>query len=435
MQIKALKSDFVKSVLTLMTGTVIAQLIAYLIYPILTRIYSTADIGELGVYTRLVAFITAFATARYELTLPIAKQDNHAFSLYRLSFRISLLSLSTILVVGFLYYLFKPFDLSNYVFLIMVILSSYIMVWINLGTSWSVRKKLFHQISIQRVVNALSVNGLRLFFGLIHLGSFGLILGSLLGSFASIFVFIRTFLTEKKVFYPTKNIKRFRILAKEYKSFPLINLPHTLLDLGVDLIIATLIVIYYGKDVFGSYSHAYMMLKLPLIFFGQSIGQVFFNRCSEMINNQQDIYPLVKKTIRTLFLIALVPFTILFFYGTPIFVFVFGDQWAESGRIAEILAPALLLNFLVSPISTIALVLSKQKVMFGVGILVAFLQLFCFGLLPLLISIVHKLRFLPDMFSSLESVLIINTVFLMIVYAIVILVYLKFARQQSIKQY
>ena len=71
MQIKALKSDFVKSVLTLMTGTAIAQLIAYLVYPVLTRIYSPADIGELGVYTRLVAFIAAFATARYELTLPL----------------------------------------------------------------------------------------------------------------------------------------------------------------------------------------------------------------------------------------------------------------------------------------------------------------------------------------------------------------------------
>lgn len=435
MQIKALKSDFVKSVLTLMTGTAIAQLIAYLIYPILTRIYSTADMGELGVYTRLVAFITAFATARYELTLPIAKQDHHAFSLYRLSFRISLYSLSTVLLLGFLYYLFKPIDLSNYVFLIMVVLSSYIMVWINLGTSWSVRKKLFHQISIQRVVNALSVNGMRLFFGLIHLGSFGLILGSLLGSFASILVFVRTFISERRFFYPTKNTKRFRILAKEYKSFPLINLPHTLLDLGVDLIIATLIVIYYGKDVFGSYSHAYMMLKLPLIFFGQSIGQVFFNRCSEMINNQQPIYPLVKKTIRTLFLIALVPFTILFFYGTPIFTFVFGDQWAESGRIAEILAPALLLNFLASPISTIVLVLSKQRVMFGVGILVACLQLLCFGVLPLLMSILHKLGFLPDTFSSLEFILIINSGFLMIVFGVVILVYLKFARQQSVKQY
>jgi teichuronic acid exporter len=413
-----------------MTGTAIAQLIAYLIYPILTRIYSTADIGELGVYTRLVAFITAFATARYELTLPIAKQDNHAFSLYRLSFRISLISLSTILLLGFLYYLFKPVDLSNYVFLIMIVLSSYIMVWINLGTSWSVRKKLFHQISIQRVVNALSVNGLRLFFGLIHLGSFGLILGSLLGSFASIFVFIRTFLSEKKVFYPTKDIKRFRILAKEYKSFPLINLPHTLLDLGVDLIIATLIVIYYGKDVFGSFSHAYMMLKLPLIFFGQSIGQVFFNRCSEMIHKQQDIYPLVKKTIQTLFLIALIPFTILFFYGAPIFTFVFGDQWAESGRIAEILAPALLLNFLVSPISTLALILSKQKVMLGIGLLVAFLQVFCFGVLPMLFSALAKLGFLSADFHSFEIILTINTILLGIIYVVVIRMYLNFAKQR-----
>ncbi len=432
MQVKALKSDFVKSVLTLMTGTAIAQLIAYLIYPFLTRIYSTADMGELGVYTRLVAFIAAFATARYELTLPLAKQDHHAFSLYRLSFRISLLSLSTILVVGLIYYLLKPYDLSNYVFLIIVVLSSYIMVWINLGTSWSIRKKSFRQISIQRVVNALSVNGLRLFFGLVHLGSFGLVLGSLLGSFASIFVFIRTFVSEKKTFYPTKDIKRFRILAKEYKSFPTVNLPHVLMDLGVDLLIAMFVITYYGKGVFGSYSHAYLMLRLPLLFFGQSIGQVFFNKCSEMVNKQQDIYPLVKKTVRTLFLIAIIPFTILFFYGAPIFEFVFGKQWVESGKIAEILAPALLLNFLVSPISTLALILSKQKIMFGIGLLVAVLQCICFGVLPIAFSILMKLGILSTQFSDFEFILGLNSFVLTIIFGIVLIMYLYFARTKSL---
>lgn len=414
-----------------MTGTVIAQIIAYLIYPILTRIYSTADMGELGVYTRLVAFIAAFATARYELTLPLAKQDHHAFSLYRLSFRISLAALTAVLLAGFIYYLLSPFDLSNYLFLILVVLSAYVAVWINLGTSWSVRKKLFRQISIQRIVNALSVNGLRLVFGLFHLGALGLILGSLLGAFASIFVFVRTFLSERRVFYPTKDLKRFRILAKEYKSFPLINLPHTLLDLGVDLVIAGLIVVHFGKDTFGSYSHAYMMLKLPLLFFGQSIGQVFFNKCSDMINQGQDIYPLVKKTVRTLAVIAIVPFTVLFFYGAPIFAFVFGDQWEESGRIAEILAPALFLNFVISPVSTLALILSKQKVMFGIGILVAFLQVFCFGVLPMLLSLLHKFGFIPEGFPDMEFVLEVNTVLLTLVFGLVLGMYLRFARNTS----
>lgn len=151
-----------------MTGTVIAQLIAYLIYPVLTRIYSTADMGELGVYTRLVAFIAAFATARYEATLPLAKQDNHAFSLYRLSFRISLIVLTAVFLIGLSYYMLKPYNFSNYVFLVVSVLSAYVSVWINLGTNWSVRKKLFRQISIQRMVNSVSVNSLRLIFGILN---------------------------------------------------------------------------------------------------------------------------------------------------------------------------------------------------------------------------------------------------------------------------
>ena len=77
------KNTFIKSVSVLMTGTVLAQALTYLITPVLTRIYSTEEMGELGVYLRIVGFVAALATLRYELTLPIPKRDKHAFLLYR----------------------------------------------------------------------------------------------------------------------------------------------------------------------------------------------------------------------------------------------------------------------------------------------------------------------------------------------------------------
>ena len=66
-----LKSDFVKSVLVLISGTVMAQAIGYLISPFLTRIYSAEQMGELGMYMRVVGFVSALATARFELALPL----------------------------------------------------------------------------------------------------------------------------------------------------------------------------------------------------------------------------------------------------------------------------------------------------------------------------------------------------------------------------
>jgi len=422
---KIYQAEFVQSVVTLMTGTVIAQIIAYLVYPFLTRIYSTDEIGELGFYTRLVAFIAAFATARYELALPIAKRDQHAYQLFRLSFRIAFVVLIAVTLVGLAYYLFKPYQLSNFVFVLMTVVSAYIAVWINLGTSWAIRTKEFRKISIQRIVNALSVNSLRLIFGLFSFGSLGLIFATMLGSLFSIFVFVISFGKLKRDNLSFQNKKRMRVMAAEFKQFPKINLPHALLDLGVDLAVSSFILAYYGKSLFGSYSHAYLMLRLPLLVIGQSIGQVFFNKCSSLVNEGKSCYPLLLKTLKTLFLLSIVPFTILFFWGEPIFEVVFGEKWGESGRFASLLAPYLMLNFLVSPVSSLPLVLGRQKEMFLIGILVGLFHLFIYGLLPFLylVSPTNSVANLP-----FEMLLKSTMIGLSAILVIVLFLYLQYAK-------
>ena len=59
---KITKGDFFKSFTVLLSGTLIAQVIGYAIAPILTRLYSTEEMGELGFYMRLTGFISAIAT-------------------------------------------------------------------------------------------------------------------------------------------------------------------------------------------------------------------------------------------------------------------------------------------------------------------------------------------------------------------------------------
>ena len=53
------KSEFTKNVLTLMTGTTIAQAIPIAISPILTRIYTPEDFGVFALYIAIVSFIAS----------------------------------------------------------------------------------------------------------------------------------------------------------------------------------------------------------------------------------------------------------------------------------------------------------------------------------------------------------------------------------------
>lgn len=386
------QSEFARSVLVLTTGTVLAQLISYLVYPFLTRIYSPEEMGDLGLYMRIVAFVSAIATARYELSLPIAARDQHAFMLYRFSFRIALVILSAMGLMALGYFLASPYEPDALILLIMTIISAYVAVWINLGTHWSIRMKAFKRISQQRVVNAFSTNILRLIFGMFSWGTIGLIFATMIGSLLSGIVFIREFFIIRKFYNDGSSRKRMRVLGRQFSHFPRINLPHALLDMGMDLLVAMLIVYFYGDSVFGSYSHAYAMLRLPLMLIGQSVGQVFYSRCSELANAGESVVPLLIKTYRMLFLIAIVPFTLLFFYGEELFAFVFSEQWRESGQLAEIMAPWLMLNFVLSPVSGLPLVFGRQTDMFIIGIISAAMQLVIYGLLPLITTFdIHDL--------------------------------------------
>ena len=58
-------SDFLKSLAILMTGTIIAQAIGYLLAPIITRLFTPEEMGEFGIFQRLTTFIATVATARY----------------------------------------------------------------------------------------------------------------------------------------------------------------------------------------------------------------------------------------------------------------------------------------------------------------------------------------------------------------------------------
>ena len=67
-----------RNVITLITGTAIAQAIPIAISPVLTRIYSPDDFGVFALYLSITSIIAIVATGRYELaiTLPAKNEED-----------------------------------------------------------------------------------------------------------------------------------------------------------------------------------------------------------------------------------------------------------------------------------------------------------------------------------------------------------------------
>jgi teichuronic acid exporter len=378
------KSDVFKSFTVLFSGTLMAQVIGYAIAPILTRLYSNAEMGEMLYYMRLIAFISSIATLRYEAALPLPKRDEHSYLMYRFVYLFSFWLL--VFIAGFLLVFSLVFDLINLQpwFILFVVLGAAAMIVINVGTSWAVRTGTYGIISRQKITNSLVSNALKWGFFFLNWKSFGLILATLLGFIISALEFIWDFRTTHRRFRELFSPRKTRLVLKEHREFPLLNLPHVFIDNGRDMLLATLILAYFGEAVYGSYGHAYQMLRIPLMLVGVSVGQLFYNRSSEAMHKQKALTPILSKTIGVLTLVSIIPFTVLFFYGTEIFGFVFGTTWGIAGTYAETMAFWLMVNFVLSPISALPLLLNKQRYALIMGLVSSLIQVIPFWVFPLL---------------------------------------------------
>ena len=70
-------SEYSKNVLTLLSGTVIAQALPILFAPVLTRIFSPEEFAVYGVYIAVVMFCTVLSSGRYELAIILPEDDEN----------------------------------------------------------------------------------------------------------------------------------------------------------------------------------------------------------------------------------------------------------------------------------------------------------------------------------------------------------------------
>ena len=77
---------FARHVVTLASGTAIAQLLLVLAMPALTRLYTPADYGTLAVYSSTLTVLLVLASLRYEAAIPLPEDEEVAGSLLALTF-------------------------------------------------------------------------------------------------------------------------------------------------------------------------------------------------------------------------------------------------------------------------------------------------------------------------------------------------------------
>ena len=347
-----------------MTGTIVAQAIPIAIAPILTRLYAPEDFGVFALFMSIVSVIGVVATARYELAVILPKEDEDAINIIALSLIISfIISLLTLLIVFFfnepISKLLNNKGISRWLYFMP--LAIFLTGIYQVFNYWSSRKKKFVQNAVSRVSVSSSIAIGNLGMGYSLMGSAGLIFSGILSQFVGVLILGWEFVINLGSY--KKQISKKKVIENmiKYRNFAKINSPHALVDSLQDNGIIFLITYYFTSTIVGFYSFAFRILKAPVGLIGSSFYQVFYQKASIAINENQNLRILVVKILKKLFLFGLPFFLILFITAPWVFSIVFGEKWRVAGEIAQIMTPWMFFNFIISPLSCLPILLNKQK--------------------------------------------------------------------------
>ena len=358
------KSEFGRNVLTLMTGTSIAQAIPIAVAPILTRIFSPQDFGVFALYSAIALVSSAIATGRYDLAITLPSEDEDALHLLLLSLLIALSVSILLLVVVVLFNSTIASLLGNHEikpWLYFVPVSVFLTGVYQSLNYWLNRHKRFKGLAFTRIVQSCLSSAGQAGIGLGIHGSTGLVLGSILGQFASVVSFITV--SKNGFSSALKNITMSGVWrqAERYKRFPLLQAPATLIEANSAQLPVMLLGVFFSSTIVGFFSLSQRVIRLPMNIVGSSIGDVFRQRASRDFYIYGDSSVIFIATLKKLLFISTPLFLIFIFLAPDLFALVFGENWRVAGEYAQIMTPLFWLSFVVSPLSVMFIIAEKQN--------------------------------------------------------------------------
>jgi lipopolysaccharide exporter len=356
--------SFIRNVLTVIAGTAISQAIAIATIPLLTRIYSPSHFGVLAKYTVAATVMAVFACLSYQAAIVLPKRDESAFALLINCLFISLLvCLFTTLGIGafdteIAIWLDSP-DLLEWIWLIP--LGILARSWFTAFQLWNTRHKQFTNNAKGQVTKRLVGEGSKFGLNTVFPSSLGLIIGTLLGTFAGlIFVAIKTLKNTPRRFWRSISFRRSLILLQRYRHFPLYDLFSSTIAIISRNLPVILLGYFFSSAVVGFFYIAHRMVAAPLQLGATSVTQVYYQRANEA-KQKGNLDVITLQVFERLLVIFLTPLSLLCIAAPEITLVVLGPDWQESGVYLRWLSLWMFFMSIASPMHRIFAILERQN--------------------------------------------------------------------------
>ena len=398
---KTEKNQFLNNVITIFSGTTIAQIINFIAIIILQRyFYSPEEYAPFRLFFEFAAVFSSISALRLESGLILERDDNRALCLLRICLKYSII---TSLIGGFVFtfYFINEIKVFQYEWLLIILMPLAIFTngVIQISQSFFTRAKQFSTISASKIIHSITGGLTQIITGITGFNFIGLVLGRIAGLFSADINYLNKFL---KLFqWMKRNKNEEKRLIKKHKRFIFFTSPGVFIGNSINLVILIMLTHFYGDEFTGLTAAAIQYLGLICMLFSSSFAQVYYNEIAQ-INDAKKLIASYSYWIKRLGLFSLMGLVLLYFIPSSIVTYVLGEKWSGLLYIIKIISPWMGLMFMTSSLSYIFIRLGKQKEIFFFDI---------FHLVLIVGTLFSSQLFFNDGFETLYVITIAQSIF------------------------
>lgn len=333
----------------------IAQVILIITTPIITRLYSPAEFGEFTIFSNIAMILIPIINARYDLLIVNTKNDRSANILSQISFLISLLILLILIPIFTISAWLYPNFILDFIFIIIML---FLVSLTNIFTNYLNKERKYKVLSLINVFRAGSMALLQIIFGLLALGSLGLIIGFSLSYIAGITLGYKTF---KKHFNIVRDKEETKALFLENKNQLVYSTPSILLNsLSFSVVVFFIGVLYTNTEV-GIYGMAIRVLGIPVTIISLGLSKIFMQQANDYYIEYGNFRNLLLKFSSILVIVSIILYVPLYLFSEELVNILLGHSWVDAITVIKIVIPLFVIRLIVSTVSLSVIVLQKQQ--------------------------------------------------------------------------
>lgn len=359
------RGEFSRGVLTLLSGTLLSRLLAVLAIPVLARLYTPGEFGELAVFTTLAGLVAAVAAGRYDMAVMLPEADEDALHLLLAAMLLASVVTACSVVVVWRY---GP-DIAT------ALGAEQLAPWLWLNPpviwalaafgalrSWAARAGQFGLISASVVANTLLTVAVQLLAALAQLLSGGgLLAGRVAGQFSqSLVLFGGALRGLRKASRAGISSARLGAVMHRYRNFPLFDAGANLLNQASRELPVLLLGAFFGATVLGYYAVGRRILSIPAELIGNAVAQAYFPAATRELARGR-LGPLSADVYTRLVCIAVTPMLMLAVIVPQAIAVFLGADWMDAVPYVRWLTGWVLVIFITAPFAQLFNVLEQQR--------------------------------------------------------------------------